>query len=64
MLKNGDSLSLLIDRGVEFEEYRYLERGVHIDDFEILANLPDVIRKSDVIEKKSMILKMLNRLKN
>ena len=50
--KSRQALSLLIDRGVEFEEYRYLERGVHMDDFEILANLPDVIRKSDVFEKE------------
>ena len=45
-------MSLLVDRDVEFEEYRYLEKGVHMDDFEILANLPNIIRKSDVFEKE------------
>ena len=45
-------MALLVDRDVDFEEYRYLEKGVHMDDFEILANLPNIIRKSEVYEKE------------
>ena len=43
---------MLVDRDVDFEEYRYLEKGVHMDDFEILANLTNIIRKSDIFEKE------------
>ena len=50
--KSRQALSLLVDRDVDFEEYRYLEKGVHMDDFEILANLPNIIRKSEVYEKE------------
>ena len=50
--KSRQALSLLVDRDVDFEEYGYLEKGVHMDDFEILANLPNIIRKSDIFEKE------------
>jgi arsenate reductase len=42
--------------GVEFEEYRYLDLGIHADDLEILSNLENVIRTADLEGKKSIDL--------
>jgi|TARA_B100001996_G_scaffold281318_1_gene221738 arsenate reductase len=42
--------------GVEFEEYRYLDLGIHADDLEILSNLENVIRTADLEDKESIDL--------
>ncbi len=46
--KSRQALSLIKERGVEFEEYRYLDFGIHVDDLEILSNLENVIRTADL----------------
>jgi arsenate reductase len=38
---------------VEFEDYRYLDLGIDTDDFDILLQLKDVIRISDLDSKNS-----------
>tara|TARA_Y100001935_G_scaffold221591_1_gene195893 strand:+ start:453 stop:713 length:261 start_codon:yes stop_codon:yes gene_type:complete len=35
---------LLLDRNIEFEDYRYLNIGVDIDDIEILSKLQGILR--------------------
>ena len=46
--KSRQAVSLLTDRGIEFEEYRYLNSGIHIDDLELLSNLDGIIRFNDL----------------
>ena len=54
--KSRQALSLMKDGGVEFEEYRYLDLGIHADDLEILSNLENVIRTADLEGKESIDL--------
>ena len=35
--KSRQALSLMNESGFEFEEYRYLDLGIHADDLEILS---------------------------
>ena len=42
--KSRQALELLKSKGVEFEEYRYLDVGIATEDIEILAGLPGIIR--------------------
>ena len=46
--KSREAFALLADRGVVFEDYRYLELGVASEDFEILLKLDNLIRIGDV----------------
>ena len=46
--KSRQAVSLLTDRGIEFEEYRYLNSGIHTDDLELLSNLYGIIRIADL----------------
>lgn len=46
--KSREAFALLVDRGVEFEDYRYLELGVASEDFEVLLELDNLIRIGDV----------------
>jgi len=41
-------MKLLVDMGIEFEDYRYLDRGVHLDDVAVLSTLKGIIRTSDL----------------
>ena len=47
--KSRQAVTLLIEAGVEFEDYRYLSEGIHSDDLEILSALPDILRRNDVV---------------
>tara|TARA_B100001778_G_scaffold190455_1_gene156913 strand:+ start:1233 stop:1505 length:273 start_codon:yes stop_codon:yes gene_type:complete len=38
----------MIESGMEFEEYRYLDNGIHTDDLLILSRLENVIRLNDL----------------
>jgi len=46
--KSREAFALLTDRGVEFEDYRYLKLGVDSEDFEVLLRLENLIRIGDV----------------
>ena len=46
--KSREAFALLADRGVVFEDYRYLELGVASEDFEILLKLDNLIRIGDI----------------
>jgi arsenate reductase len=54
--KSRQALSLMNESGVEFEEYRYLDLGIHTDDLEILSNLENVIRTADLESNESIDL--------
>ena len=41
-------MALLKERGVAFEEHRYLTKGVHDEDLNLLAGLAGIVRKSDL----------------
>ena len=43
--KSRQAVSLLTDRGIEFEEYiAFSNSGIHTDDLELLSNLDGIIR--------------------
>ena len=46
--KSRQALALLELRNIEFEEYRYLEKGVSQEDLEILVQLEGLIRANDL----------------
>ena len=46
--KSREARNLLDERGVDFEEYRYLERGIHPDDVKLLSNIEGIIRVTDL----------------
>lgn len=46
--KSRQAKNLLLERGVEFEDYRYLDSGVHPDDVELLSTIEGIIRVSDL----------------
>lgn len=46
--KSRQALKLMNESGVEFEEYRYLENGIHTEDLVILSRLENVIRLNDL----------------
>jgi len=46
--KSRQALVLLRDRNIDFEEYRYLEFGIHEDDLSILVELEGIIRTNDL----------------
>jgi len=41
-------LALLVERNVQFEDYRYLDIGVAPEDMEVLLSLEGVIRQQEV----------------
>ena len=64
--KSRQALALLVERKIEFEDYRYLDKGISQDDLEVLVALEGVIRKQEVdkslgydLNKKTDILKLL-----
>ena len=46
--KSREAVSLLLDAGYEFEEYRYLSEGIAHEDLTILSTLDGIIRNKDV----------------
>ena len=54
--KSRQALSLMNESGFVFEEYRYLDLGIHADDLEILSNLENVIRTADLESNESIDL--------
>ena len=64
--KSRQALALLVERNIEFEDYRYLDKGISQDDLSVLIALEGVIRKQEVdkslgydLNKKSDIHKLL-----
>ena len=45
--KSRQAVKLLTDKGVSFQEHRYLEEGIMEEDLSILASLPGIIRKQE-----------------
>ena len=54
--KSRQARNLLLSRDIKFEDYRYLEKGIHPNDIEILSNLQDIIRISDLISTEDFDL--------
>ncbi len=46
--KSRQAKNLLSERGVDFEDYRYLDNGVHPDDVELLSTIDGIIRITDL----------------
>ena len=46
--KSRQTLALLVERNVQFEDYRYLDIGVAPEDMEVLLSLEGVIRQQEV----------------
>lgn len=46
--KSRQAFSLLESKGIEFEDYRYLDNGILSDDFEVLLALDGIIRTNDL----------------
>ena len=46
--KSRQAVALLNERGVAFEERRYLTEGVHVEDLVLLAGLAGIVRTNDV----------------
>ena len=46
--KSRQAVALLTERGIEFEDYRYLDHGIAEEDLTIIAPLEGVIRKRDI----------------
>ena len=54
--KSREARNLLDERGVDFEEYRYLEQGIHPDDVGLLSNIEGIIRVADLDSKEEVDL--------
>tara|TARA_B100001250_G_C19729378_1_gene757694 strand:- start:866 stop:1192 length:327 start_codon:yes stop_codon:yes gene_type:complete len=61
--KSREAFALLTDRGVEFEDYRYLKLGVASEDFEVLLRLENLIRIGDVDKASKYDLNNKNDLR-
>ena len=46
--KSRQARNLLSERGIDFEDFRYLDSGVHPDDVELLSTIDGIIRISDL----------------
>ncbi len=57
--KSRQALALLNENRIDFEEYRYLDNGIHEDDLPILVELEGIIRISDL--SKDMNLDLSNK---
>lgn len=45
--KSRQAVKLLTDKGISFQEHRYLEEGIMEDDLPILGSLTGIIRKQE-----------------
>ena len=52
--KSRQAVKLLTQHGVQFEEYRYLDLGISLDDIELLSKLDGVIRVNDMDDKSKI----------
>lgn len=46
--KSRQARTLLCERGIEFEDYRYLDNGVHPNDVKLLSTIDGIIRISEL----------------
>ena len=46
--KSRQAFAILQDMGVQFEDYRYLEKGIHVEDLAKISKLEGAIRKGDI----------------
>ena len=46
--KSRQALALLLDRALEFDDYRYLEHGIAEEDFELLLEMAGIVRQQDL----------------
>ena len=46
--KSRQALAILQATGLEFEDYRYLEKGIHAEDLAKISKLEGAIRKGDI----------------
>ena len=46
--KSRQALAILVERNLEFEDYRYLEHGIAEEDVKILLGLEGLIRKQEL----------------
>ncbi|RJU85965.1 MAG: arsenate reductase (glutaredoxin) [Candidatus Poseidoniales archaeon] len=52
--KSRQAVKLLTEHGVQFEEYRYLDLGIALDDIDLLSKLDGVIRVNDISDKSKI----------
>tara|TARA_B100001248_G_scaffold243882_1_gene212482 strand:- start:377 stop:697 length:321 start_codon:yes stop_codon:yes gene_type:complete len=57
--KSRQALALLLERGLEFEDYRYLEHGIAVEDMELLTSLDGIIRKQEIDKSANINLNQL-----
>jgi arsenate reductase len=60
--KSRQAFALLQQQGIDFEDYRYLERGISPDDMDILLELSDAIRLNDISDKSEYNLNEKNEI--
>ena len=60
--KSREAFALLTDRGLEFEDYRYLELGIASEDFKVLLELENLIRIGDVDKGSKYDLSQKNEI--
>tara|TARA_Y100000768_G_C23858877_1_gene624666 strand:+ start:429 stop:749 length:321 start_codon:yes stop_codon:yes gene_type:complete len=46
--KSRQALAILVERNLDFEDYRYLEQGIAVEDIEVLLGLEGLIRKQEL----------------
>ena len=46
--KSRQALAILVERNLDFEDYRYLEHGIAVEDIEVLLGLEGLIRKQEL----------------
>ena len=62
--KSRRAVALLTERGIEFEDYRYLEHGIAEEDMSIITPLEGVIRKRDIGDSGTLDLTNSADIKN
>jgi arsenate reductase len=60
--KSRQAVALLQQQGADFEDYRYLEKGISPGDMSILLELSDVIRLNDISDKSEYNLSQKNEI--
>ena len=54
--KSRQALAILVERNLEFEDYRYLEYGIAAEDIELLLGIEGLIRKQELDKSLSFDL--------
>ena len=60
--KSRQAVALLQQQCADFEDYRYLEKGISPDDMSVLLELSDVIRLNDIADKSEYNLSQKNEI--